>query len=63
MQDISKALQEYAKQKGYAVIFDAAKLEDAGLIVGIGDEKVDVTKDFIAFYNTRPTANPTNMPK
>lgn len=63
MQDIGKALQDYAKQKGYAVIFDAAKLENAGLIIGIGDEKVDVTKDFVAFYNARSAGAPTNTPK
>jgi hypothetical protein len=30
------------------------KLEQAGLLLGIGDDKIDVTKDFIAFYNARP---------
>lgn len=60
--DISKAIQDYAKQKGYAVIFDAAKLEDSGLIIGIGDEKVDVTKEFIAYYNARPSSAATDKP-
>ena len=59
MQDIGKAIQDYAKQKGYTFIFDAAKLEEAGLILGIGDAKIDVTKDFIAFYNARPAGSAT----
>jgi len=52
-QDIGKALNDYAKQKGYAVILDGAKLEQSGVLLGF-DDKYDVTKDFITFYNTRP---------
>ena len=52
MQDISKALIDFAKQKGYTIIFDLAK-DEAGLLIAIGDEKADVTKEFIAFYNAR----------
>ncbi len=33
--DIMKALQEFTKQKGYAVIFDGAKLEEARNFDGI----------------------------
>ena len=29
-----------------------------GLLIAIGDEKVDVTTDFIAFYNARPANTP-----
>lgn len=53
MQDIGKILQEFAKQKGFTVIFDIAK-DEAGFLVAIGDEKVDITKEFVAYYNTRP---------
>jgi outer membrane protein len=55
MNDIFKALNEYAKQKGYAVILDGAKLEQEDILVGF-DDRYDVTKDFIAFYNARPGA-------
>jgi Skp family chaperone for outer membrane proteins len=64
-QDIVKALNDYAKQKGYALILDGAKLEQAGILLGF-DDKYDVTKDFITFYNSRPasaagaTASTTN---
>ena len=51
--DIIKGLNDFAKQKGYAVIFDGGKLEEAGILMGF-DDKYDVTKEFIAFYNQRP---------
>jgi Skp family chaperone for outer membrane proteins len=56
--DIIKALNEFAKQKGYAVILDGAKLEQADILLGF-DEKYNVTKEFIAFYNTRPAGTAT----
>lgn len=59
LQDIGKAMDEFAKQKGYALILDASKLEGAGLILAVDAAKVDVTKDFIAFYNARPAGTAT----
>jgi Skp family chaperone for outer membrane proteins len=50
--DIVKAMTDYAKSKGYAIILDGAKLEQAGVLLGF-DDKYDVTKDFITFYNAR----------
>lgn len=62
--DIGKAMQEFAKQKGYTVILDGAKLEEAAILLAIGDEKIDVTKEFITFYNARPaTTATTTTPK
>jgi Skp family chaperone for outer membrane proteins len=62
--DIMKAMSDFAKQKGYAVILDGVKLEESGILIGF-DDKYDITKDFIAFYNTRPagTAATTATPK
>jgi Skp family chaperone for outer membrane proteins len=57
-QDIVKALNEYARSKGYAVILDGAKLEQSGVLLGF-DDKYDVTKDFIVFYNGRGGAATT----
>ena len=54
-QDIGNALQDFAKKNGYSMIFDAAKLDGAGLLLAF-DEKYDATKDFITFYNSRPAA-------
>jgi len=51
--DIGKALNDYAKTKGFSVILDGAKLEQAGVLLGF-DDKYDITKDFITFYNARP---------
>lgn len=56
--DILKAMNEYAKAKGYAIIFDGPKLEEAQILMGF-DEKYDVTKDFITFYNARPAGAAT----
>jgi Skp family chaperone for outer membrane proteins len=67
LQDIGKAMQDYANQKGYDLILDAAKLDNANLILAFNPAKVDVTKDFITFYNARPagaatTAAPATKP-
>lgn len=56
--DISRAIQEYAKQKGYAVILDIEKLGQAGVILAL-DQTVNITKDFIVFYNARPATTAT----
>ena len=61
MQAIGTGLRDYAKLKGFGLIFDASK-DERGFLVAIGDEKVDVTKDFIAFYNARNTAAPSAKP-
>lgn len=61
--DISKAMQDFAKQKGYAVVLDIASLANANAILVL-DPSADITKDFIAFYNARPaTTATTAMPK
>lgn len=52
-QDVMKALQEYAVRNGYAVILDGARLEEAQILMAFNN-KYDVTKDFITFYNARP---------
>lgn len=58
-QEIGKALNDYGKQKGYALILDSAKLDGAGLILAFDEAKVDVTKDFIAYFNARPATTAT----
>jgi Skp family chaperone for outer membrane proteins len=61
--DILKAMNEYAKSKGYAVVLDGAKLEESGILLGF-DDKYDITKDFITFYNARPAGAATaSVPK
>jgi Skp family chaperone for outer membrane proteins len=55
-QDIGRALDEFGRQRGYAVILDSSKLVQAILVYDAA--KADVTKDFIAFYNARPATAP-----
>lgn len=63
MQDIARSIQEFAKQKGYAVILDSAKLDNAGLLLAFDETKADVTKEFITYYNTKaPTTATTTRP-
>jgi Skp family chaperone for outer membrane proteins len=57
-QDIGNAIQEYTKKNGYTIMLDVAKLDNAGLILGL-DETADVTKAFITFYNARPATTAT----
>ncbi len=52
--DIFKVMQDFAKQKGYPIILDLAKMDEQNIILAIGDDKVDVTKEFVIFYNARP---------
>jgi Skp family chaperone for outer membrane proteins len=59
LQDIAKAMDEFGKQKDYALILDATKLDSAGLILAVNAARVDVTKEFIAFYNARPAGTAT----
>ncbi len=59
LQDIGKAMQEFATKNGYAIILDAAKLDQAGLILAF-DRKYDVTDEFVKFYNSRPPGTASN---
>jgi Skp family chaperone for outer membrane proteins len=61
--DISRAIQEFAKQKGYAVVLDISALANANAILSL-DPSANITKEFIAYYNTRPaTTATTAVPK
>lgn len=60
--DISKAINEFAKQKGFTLILDVAKIADSGLILAL-DEKVNLTQEFIKYYNARPATAATTATK
>ena len=51
--DMMKALKTYAQQKGFAVILDGAKLEESAIMLAFNN-KSDITKDFVKYYNARP---------
>lgn len=52
-QDIVKGIDEFAKKNGYGAIFDIGKMFESGALLYFA-ETVNVTKEFVAFYNTRP---------
>ena len=52
-QEIGKAIQEFATQKGYSVIFDFDKLASAGVIIA-WDNKADLTEEFVKYFNSKP---------
>lgn len=56
--DIMNSMQTFAKQKGYSVILDGAKLQESGILMAF-DQNTDVTKEFIAYYNTKPAGTAT----
>ena len=61
-QDIGKAMQEFAKSKGFALIIDIAKIADSGLILAL-DDNANLTQDFIKYYNARPATAATTAAK
>ncbi len=61
--DISKAIQDFAKVKGYAVVLDINALAQANAILAL-DGSANITKEFITYYNQRqPTTATTATPK
>jgi Skp family chaperone for outer membrane proteins len=52
--DLSVALQNYAKQRNIAVVFDISKMGNAMMVV---NNAVDITDAFIADYNQRNPAS------
>lgn len=58
--DLLRAIQDYAKQKGYAVVLDIAALvnDNMNAILAL-DPASNITKDFITFYNARPATTAT----
>lgn len=57
-QDIGKAIQDFAKSKGYTMVFDIVKMAQTGVILHI-EESANVTREFITFYNARQTGAAT----
>ena len=51
--DIARALDDYAKQKGYMMIFDVVPLAQSSVLLS-ADASADITADFVTFYKARP---------
>lgn len=60
--DIVKTMQEYARQRSYAVIMDIGSLVQGNALLVL-DPAADATKDFIAFYNSRTATATPAAPK
>jgi len=58
-QDISTALQSFARQRGITIVFDVSKMGGVMMIV---DGAVDITPAFIADYNQRNPATAAAAP-
>jgi Skp family chaperone for outer membrane proteins len=58
-QDISTALQSFAKQRGITLVFDVSKMGGVMMVV---DGAVDITPAFIADYNQRNPASAAAAP-
>lgn len=58
-EDIGKRITEFATQRGFDMVFDVAKLDRDGSILYVA-APVDMTKDFITFYNTLPAGTAAN---
>jgi outer membrane protein len=54
--DIAKAIEVYARQKGYDIVIDAAKFAGTMILINKG---IDITDAFIADYNGRNPAAAT----
>lgn len=59
--DAMRVLADYIKSKGYGIVFDVSKDQNGFLIYAT--EQYDITKDFIAFYNSRPPTAIGPVPK
>lgn len=61
MQDVGKSLGDFAKQKGYTVVLDVGKLYQAQIIL-YWQESMDITKEFVQYYNAKPAGSATTKP-
>lgn len=64
-EQIGKALDEYAKAKGYSVILDVSSMgaENRPSPILVLDPSANITKDFITFFNARPATTAATTPR
>lgn len=58
LEEIDSSMQAFAKQKGYSLVMDIGRLANAQMLLYM-DASVDITKEFIAFYNAKPAGTAT----
>ena len=60
--EVLKVLEEYLKSKNFGLVFDVSK-DQSGMLI-FATEQYNITRDFIAFYNSRPaTATTPTTPR
>lgn len=59
--DVGKALGDFAKQKGYTLVLDIGKLFDQRLVI-YWEPTPDITKEFVLFYNAKPAGTAVSKP-
>lgn len=62
LQDIGKALQDYATQKGYSILLDVGKLYEQRIVL-YWEPTTEITKEFITYYNARPGGTAATKPE
>ncbi len=55
LSEVESSMQAFAKQKGYSLVMDVGRLAGAQMILYM-DDSVDITKEFIAYYNAAKPA-------
>jgi len=56
--EIANSIDDFAKLKGFTMVFDGAKMADAGILIAM-DRTMDATEDFIKYFNAKPAATAT----
>lgn len=59
--EIGTAVTEYAKQRGFDLVLDGAKMDQAGILLSIG-QGMDLTEEFIKFFNAKPATTAAAKP-
>jgi Skp family chaperone for outer membrane proteins len=58
VKEVGNSIQDFAKQKGYTLVLDVGRMYNAQMLLFI-DDKTDITKEFITFYNAKPAGTAT----
>ncbi len=56
--EIGQSLETYSKQKGYTLVMDIGPMVNAQMLLYL-EPTIDITKDFITFYNAKPAGTAT----
>jgi len=60
--EIGSAVSEFAKQKGFDLVLDGAKMDQAGILLSV-NQGMDLTEEFIKYFNAKPATTAATTPK